>query len=553
MTASCVIRLLSTRLPNGLALVRPNHESPRPLCLDQCVARCVQTGYCGRGQAKKEQLTAMKLSLKSAYFVFLVLIALFVSSCYPAHTGSGGSLSGGGGSGSGSGSSGSGSGSGTVTIGGSVIGLLGTGLVLQNNGGDDLPITANGVFTFKTAISGAYAVTVKTQPTGPAQTCGISNGTGTATSKVNNVLINCGTTGLTIGGSVSGLIGDGLVLQNNGGNNFGVSGQGNVPFTFTTPVTGGTTYAVTILTQPSNPAQVCSVVNGSGTANSNINNVEVICTQPGFKISGSVVGLVEGPGDTLELQNNAGDDLFVTGDTTFTFPTQVTNGGIYNVNVFLPPNSQPQPCNIFFYTGIAITNVSNVLVDCEHNDWDWISWYVSLRRIGPTTTLRSQRPFFLLTRFSRRTSVLPAAGTSPRPGPTNRAEIGSSVDSAFRFPHRLATKLRVILTIFGFSTNQSEVGSPPISQFIRTLRASPSFRCVPTHSNSRMFPRVALQARGGVARVGPTILPATFSCLVVRGSTVRGLSGCSMTYGNALPVLRLMVPARAPAPARGAW
>ena len=83
-------------------------------------------------------------------------------------------------------------------------------------------------------------------------------------------------------------------------------------------------------------------MNGSGTVTSNVNNVEVICTQPGFKISGSVVGLVEAPGDTLELQDNAGDDLFVTGDTTFTFPTQVTNGGIYNVQMFLPPSSQPQ-------------------------------------------------------------------------------------------------------------------------------------------------------------------------------------------------------------------
>jgi hypothetical protein len=90
-----------------------------------------------------------------------------------------------------------------------------------------------------------------------------------------------------------------------------------------------------------------------------------------------VVGLVEAPGDTLELQDNAGDDLFVTGDTTFTFPTQVTNGGIYNVNVFLPPTSQPQGCNEFFYTGIASTNVSNVLVDCQHNDWGWNTWYIT--------------------------------------------------------------------------------------------------------------------------------------------------------------------------------
>jgi hypothetical protein len=76
------------------------------------------------------------------------------------------------------------------------------------------------------------------------------------------------------------------------------------------------------------------------------------------------------------LQDNAGDDLFVTGNTSFTFPHTVTNQGIYLVSIFLPPTSQPQACNEFFYTGIATTNVSDVIVDCQHNDWNWISWYV---------------------------------------------------------------------------------------------------------------------------------------------------------------------------------
>jgi hypothetical protein len=240
-----------------------------------------------------------------------------------------------------------------------------------------LAVTVSGTFMFKTAVTGAYAVTVSTQPSGPAQTCSIANGTGTATANVTNVVINCGTTSFTIGGSVSGLLGGGLVLQDNGGNNLSVSGTANVPFTFPAPVSSGTAYAVTVQTQPSNPPQVCSVVNGSGTVTANVTNVEVICTQPGFKISGSVVGLVEGPNDTLEVQDNGGDDLFVTGDGTFTFPTQVTNGGIFNVDLFLPPKSQTQPCSVFFYTGIAIANVSDVLVDCEHNEWGWTSWYIS--------------------------------------------------------------------------------------------------------------------------------------------------------------------------------
>lgn len=310
------------------------------------------------------------------YVALVASLALFLTSCYPAHSGSSGGLNGGGGGGTGGGGGNNGNPS-TFTIGGSVIGLAGTGLVLVDNGGDNLPITNNGAFTFKTAVSGAYAVLVLTQPTGPAQTCSVSNGTGNATAKVTNVLINCGTTGLTVGGSVSGLIGGGLVLQDNGADNFSVSGTGNVPFTFVTPLSPGATYAVTVLTQPKNPPQVCSVVNGSGTVTSNVNNVQVSCTQPGYSISGSVVGLVEGPGDTLELQDNAGDDLYVTGDTVFTFPTKVTNGGIYNVDMFQLAHSQPQPCAIYFYTGIAIANVSDVLVDCEHNDWAWGSWFLN--------------------------------------------------------------------------------------------------------------------------------------------------------------------------------
>jgi 6-phosphogluconolactonase (cycloisomerase 2 family) len=79
-----------------------------------------------------------------------------------------------------------------VTIGGTVSGLTGTGLVLQDNGGDNLSVTQNGSFTFKTAVASGkpYAVTVLTQPTG--QTCTVANGTGTAgSSNVTNVTVSC--------------------------------------------------------------------------------------------------------------------------------------------------------------------------------------------------------------------------------------------------------------------------------------------------------------------------------------------------------------------------
>src|SRR5215471_3535145 len=55
----------------------------------------------------------------------------------------------------------------TYQVGGTVSGLSGT-VVLQDNGGDDLSVSANGGFTFATGLASgsAYKVTVKTNPAG---------------------------------------------------------------------------------------------------------------------------------------------------------------------------------------------------------------------------------------------------------------------------------------------------------------------------------------------------------------------------------------------------
>src|SRR5260370_24412883 len=79
-------------------------------------------------------------------------------------------------------------------------------------------------------------------------------------------------------------------------------------------------------------------------------------------------GLVQTTGDTLELQNNAGDNLLVTGDTTFTFPTAVTNGGLYHVTMFLPPTSQPQKCTPWVLTRLATRNITHVILDRQPNN-----------------------------------------------------------------------------------------------------------------------------------------------------------------------------------------
>ena len=82
----------------------------------------------------------------------------------------------------------------TYTIGGTVSGLNGSGLVLLLNGGNALPIAANGPFTFAAGLlAGAtYDVSVGTAPNNPYQECVITNGTGTVTSSnVTTVDITC--------------------------------------------------------------------------------------------------------------------------------------------------------------------------------------------------------------------------------------------------------------------------------------------------------------------------------------------------------------------------
>jgi large repetitive protein len=228
----------------------------------------------------------------------------------------------------------------TYTIGGSVSGLAGSGLVLQDNGGNNLAVTANGSFAFTTAINSgaAYKVTVLTQPSGPAQTCAVTNGSGNATANVTNVAVACTTTAVTytIGGTVSGLSGTGLVLQDNGGNNLAVSANGT--FTFTTAVNSGGAYDVTVLTEPSSPAETCTVTNGSGTATAKVTNVSVACAAASsgmFTVGVTVTGLI--PHTHVILRDNGGDDLTVSSNGPATFATAINNNGAYAVTVATEP------------------------------------------------------------------------------------------------------------------------------------------------------------------------------------------------------------------------
>jgi hypothetical protein len=247
----------------------------------------------------------------------------------------------------------------TFTIGGTVSGL--TGSVVLRNGPELLTVRANGAWAFATRVrSGTpYTVTIATQPEG--QTCSVANGTGTVgTANVTDIAVTCITpepSTFTIGGTVSGL--NGQVELRNGNERLTVTSNG--PFTFATRVTSGTSYSVTVATQPT--GQQCSVSNGSGTVGqANVTNVDVSCsttTSDGFTVGGTVTGL-----DGTVVLGLGGERLSVTANGSFTFATRIPNGSNYEVTVVTQPSGQA--CTVTNGTGhmTGNSNVTNVGVTC---------------------------------------------------------------------------------------------------------------------------------------------------------------------------------------------
>ncbi|MEO8061624.1 MAG: beta-propeller fold lactonase family protein [Pseudomonadota bacterium] len=203
----------------------------------------------------------------------------------------------------------------TYTVGGTLSGLTGS-ITLANNGGDARTLTANGAFSFATALAtgAAYSVTVTTQPA--TQTCTVTSGTGTlAVSNVASVAVTCVTHTFTVGGTVTGLAGSGLVLQNNAADDLARAADG--AFTFATPVTSGGAYNVTVLTQPATPAQTCTPTNNTGNVAANVTNVTITCVTNATTIGSAVIG-----------------------------PAGGTVNGVYGAQIIVPPGALATPVTI---------------------------------------------------------------------------------------------------------------------------------------------------------------------------------------------------------------
>ena len=215
----------------------------------------------------------------------------------------------------------------TYSIGGTASGLAsGSTVVLQDNGGNDLSVAANGAFTFSTALAAgaAYNVTVKTNPAG--QTCTVANGTGTiAAANVTNVAMTCTTpppVTYSVGGTLSGLAsGATVVLQDNAASDLTLTANG--AFTFGTKLAAGAPYAVTVKTNPA--GQTCTVTGGTGTiASANVTSVAVTCTTTG----GGGGGTAGTSSDNFNRANGAlGANWTAMSDGALTIASQVVKGG----------------------------------------------------------------------------------------------------------------------------------------------------------------------------------------------------------------------------------
>jgi len=185
-------------------------------------------------------------------------------------------------------------------VSGTISGLTNDGMILTNNGGDDIKIPAGATsFTFphRASYGDNYDIEFKVLADGVTKaypdhmTCVIGYNTGSAGHTVSiNAQITCSQATHNLGGTVTGVANcpattDAapycLTLVNGStGGQISIAkptdGSDSTSFTFASQVKDGDSYGVTVLTQPSN--MTCTVTNGSGVMHtSDVGNVVVNC------------------------------------------------------------------------------------------------------------------------------------------------------------------------------------------------------------------------------------------------------------------------------------
>lgn len=245
-----------------------------------------------------------------------------------------------------------------------VSGLVGSGLAIDlNSGTETLLINSDGNYQFNTTVTTGtnFSVTIKTQPTLPTQVCSVSGGLGVVGfGNINSIIVNCDPLKYTIGGTITGLDGiTGLTLTNSvDGSTLGVAVASGT-FAFSQTYIDGTSYNVSVTTQPNHPLQNCLTTNGAGViAGTNITNITIACTSIAFPIEVTAVGIGSG---TLTIRNNNSEFLSISTNGLHRFPTNVVTNNSYSLQIVsTPPNHQ---CTLSSTTGV-VTGTIPIIANC---------------------------------------------------------------------------------------------------------------------------------------------------------------------------------------------
>jgi hypothetical protein len=249
-------------------------------------------------------------------------------------------------------------------VGVDVTGLASGNTVEFDNNGENLIVPVDGEFDFATAIDDGtqYIVTVIAQPQMPNQMCSVIAGMGTLDGADVLLTVTCTTNQYFVGGMASGLANGNSVTLSLGAEDLDVND--NDTFVFLNPLTDESNYSVSVTSQPTVPNQTCEMVNPTGTiAGDDIDDMEVNCITNQYMIGGTVTGLHSG--NNLVIQNNNGDDLFISIDGDFDFVTSIDDLQNYSVSILNQPTNPIQTCIVSNNSGnVSGNNVTSVLIVC---------------------------------------------------------------------------------------------------------------------------------------------------------------------------------------------
>lgn len=175
---------------------------------------------------------------------------------------------------------------------------------------------------------------------------------------------------LLLGGSVYGLLKDGLIIQNNGGPDLAIPG-GASNFTFPQLISSDSDFNITIKALPASTK--CEIINGKGKSGAySVTSVEIQCITTSYDLGGTISGL-NAPG--LILINGSAQQEILAGATTFKMTKyndavppvaiggQVPDGQPYGITILRQPDSGN--CTVANGTGrMGSGPVTSVVVTC---------------------------------------------------------------------------------------------------------------------------------------------------------------------------------------------